>query len=213
MGVGVKVDPVIPSNAGVDPSNQPPGILAIEDEDDDAGGRLIQTDQRGLLAEIKRLRGELRNRSGTLRKTGSELEAASKRLSELEAAQEQARKDAEDAKAWREYREAEAKRIGDANAKRLEALTDEQRAAFEGITDQTVIARMLSLIPAPASDAPAQAPASAQPLPKGTPAVRAHAVGSTLTAEEQAFKDARPLLANATDDQVRNIIKAATPRK
>lgn len=179
-----------------------PGQLVIPEGD---GERVIPANVQGLQAEIARLRARDRERVKTQREIEVEREALRGRVGELEplAAQLEALKPK--AERWDEYERTKTDQLKHENAEKLKALTPEQAKAFEGITDESVIARMLSLIPTPAAGQATQSAGQSTALPPGGNTQRAGSMGSTLTAEEVAFRDARPILAKATDDKIREL--------
>lgn len=162
-------DPVIPSAAPVDPSQ----IVVVEDGEE----RVIQADQRGLTAEVTRLRGERRALNARYTQTAAERDALAKEKAALEARISEAEKDKADADAWREHTRAENDRLKEANAAALKALTAEQRAVFDGITDEPTIARMLTLV----------TKVTAPAYPAGGAAPVATPVGDDLTPAEEAW--------------------------
>jgi hypothetical protein len=199
------VDPVIPSANPVDPG-QPAQIVVLEGDEE----RIIDRDVRGLGEEVKRLRGERRALNARATQTTAERDA----LAKENAALTQRIADAEalkaDAEAWREHKRAENDKLKEANAAAIASLTPEQRAAFDGITDEPTIARMLTLVKAQAA-APTPAPAT---YPAGGAApVSGGGAGADLTPAEEAWvRSERKDLAGLEVSTIKAMFKKFGPK-
>lgn len=152
----------------------------------------------GVQAELARLRNEKK----VLLKEKTEL---AQRIADAEAAKA-------DAELWREHVRTENDKLKEANVAGLAALTPEQRAAFEGVTDEKLIAKLLTAIK-PA--APAAPPA---PYPNGGGSGSGSPVGEIelTTAEKEWVKRERPDLARVSAAAVRkhyNLRPGATPAR
>jgi len=197
------VDPVIPSAGIVDPG-QPPQIVVVEGEEE----RVYSRNVDGLTAELVRTRGKVAAATKETRETRAALEAAQARIKALEpiAAEVDALKPA--AERWREHERAQSDKLKEANAVAIAALTPEQRAAFEGITDEPTIARMLTLVKAQAAaSAPASYPAG------GAAPVSGGGAGADLTPAEEAWvRSERKDLAGLEVSTIKAMFKKFGPK-
>lgn len=96
----------------------------------------------GVGKELARLRAERSAAREEAKTAAAQRDANATRIAELEA---KVKQDEADAAAYREQRQREDDELKQSNADRLKALTDAQRAAFDGVTDERLISRMLDL--------------------------------------------------------------------
>lgn len=152
---------------------------------------------RDLAAERKRAR-TAEQRLATL-----EAERAAA-LAELEALRPKASR-------WDEHETAEAKRLDEANAAVLATLPQESQDALRGL-DRAALSAALKGIAVLAGQASAPEPKPGYPAGGGIsrPAPQA---ATTLTKDEQAFKDSDPMLARASDEQVKRLFGLRNPKR
>jgi hypothetical protein len=192
MGVGVSVsdEPVIPSTEPVDPSE------AV----------------KGIGAELAKLRSERQALNARLTQTTGERDALAKEKADLAQQIADAEAAKADAELWREHVRTENDKLKEANATALAALTPEQRDAFQGVTDEKLIAKLLTAIK------PAAPAAPAAPYPNGGGSGSGAPTGEIelTTAEKEWVKRERPDLARVSAAAVRkhyNLRPGATPAK
>lgn len=183
-------DPVIPTPDPVDPSE------AV----------------KGIGAELAKLRSERQALNARLTQTTGERDALAKEKADLAQQIAEAEAAKADAELWREHVRTENDKLKEANVAGLAALTPEQRAAFEGVTDEKLIAKLLTAIK------PAAPAAPATPYPNGGGSGSGSPVGEIelTTAEKEWVKRERPDLARVSAAAVRkhyNLRPGATPAK
>ena len=154
------------------------------------GERIVTHSVEGLRNELARTRGNATAKAKEAREAKAQLDAALARIKELEpfAAEVETLKPI--AERWREHERAQNDALKDANAAKIKALTPDQVKLFEGITDETVIAKMLALLPAPSAAATEPEKPGAFPVGGGA---GTSAGGVSLSAAETAWvKASRP---------------------
>jgi len=180
------------------------GSLIIDDGD---GQREIPLDVRGLKHELTNQRKVSKERKLAVQALEAQVAELSTRsasydaiVAELEQAKQLAAK-------WQEYTAAEEARVAEANATRLAALPDSAKEALAGIADQAMLTKLLDAI-ASATPAP-QTPDTKEDtaIPLGGIATKRTPNGTTLTAEERAFRDSQPTLRVQSDSFVREMYK------
>ena len=182
-----------------------PGQIAIPDGD---GERLIPASVEALRAELTRVRGNNNANAKAAREAAAREAAALARVKELEPYAEEVAKLKPIAERWHEHERVQNDKLKEANAAAIAALTPEQRAAFDGITDEPTIARMLTLVKAQAAaPAPASYPAG------GAAPVSGGGAGADLTPAEEAWvRSERKDLAGLEVSTIKAMFKKFGPK-
>lgn len=179
MGVGAALPDDLSGSNPMDP-----GQIAIPDGD---GERIIPATVEAMRNELTRLRSLNRQHAQGLREAATARDLALARVKELEPAASEVDRLKPIADRWHEHERTQNDKLKEANAAAIATLTPEQRAAFDGVTDEPTIARMLTLVKAPTPAAPAT-PAAPPSYPAGGAApVTGSGAGAELTPAEEAW--------------------------
>lgn len=175
------------SNDGLSsPNPVDPGQIAIPDGD---GERIIPATVEAMRNELTRLRGLNRQHAQGLREAATARDLALARVKELEPVASEVDRLKPIAERWHEHERIQTDALKHANAEKIKTLTPEQAKAFEGITDEALISRMLALVaPPPATPATPATPAATPSYPAGGAApVTGSGAGAELTPAEEAW--------------------------
>lgn len=179
MGVGAALPDDLSGSNPVDP-----GDLIIPEG---GGERIVTHSVEGLRNELTRTRVKADTKAKEARDARTQLDAALARIKELEPFAAEVEKLKPIADRWHEHERVQNDKLKEANIAALAALTPEQRAAFDGVTDEAMISRMLALVKTPTPAAPAT-PAAPPSYPAGGAApVTGSGAGAELTPAEEAW--------------------------
>lgn len=156
---------------------------------EDGEERIIPHDAPAILNELRRTREISRTRGGQIKSLQAERDALAARVAALEPVAAEVDKLKPIAERWHEHERIQTDTLKQANAEKIKALTPEQMKAFEGITDEALISRMLALVaPPPATPATPATPAAPPSYPAGGAApVTGSGAGAELTPAEEAW--------------------------
>jgi len=176
---------------------------------DDAGSDVheVKREVTDRMVPLRDLAAERKRARAAETALAEERAARTAALAELEALRPKAGR-------WDEHEASEAKRIDEANASILATLPQESQEALKGLDRNALSAALRGIAVLAGQAAQGTEPAKPATYPAGGGVSRPGAQGATtLTKEEQEFKAADPMLARASDEQVKRLFGLRHPKR